>query len=178
VTSLTPPGNSSTYVNPDNTSDHQISIGDWVQGKPGVSNGKNVRDALDVLKEIDITVPVWDQTRGQRANTAYRVAGFVRVRLLSHQLPGQNRITARFLGMTTCETFNTAPIVNAGPDMTNSLHALPATVTLNGAASDERVSLESRSPRGHHTASRLVERAPRMRHPGAIRRASLKWAKL
>src|SRR5688572_15069518 len=76
VTSLTSPGNSSTYVNPDNTSDHQISVGDWIQGKPGVSNSKNVRDALDALKAIDVTVPVWDQTRGQGANAAYRVSGF------------------------------------------------------------------------------------------------------
>src|SRR5215472_2940903 len=30
VTSLTPSGDSSTYVNPDNPTDHQISVGDWV----------------------------------------------------------------------------------------------------------------------------------------------------
>jgi hypothetical protein len=82
VTSLTPPGNSSTYVNPDSSSDHQINIGDWVQGKPGVSNSKNVRDALDALKTVDITVPVWNQTRGQGANADYRVSAFARVRLL------------------------------------------------------------------------------------------------
>src|SRR6185436_9942951 len=33
VTSLTAPGNSSTYVNPRNRYDHTVSIGDWVQGK-------------------------------------------------------------------------------------------------------------------------------------------------
>src|SRR4051812_16471892 len=65
IASLTAPGNSSTYVNFDNPADHQVTVGDWVRGKPGVSNAQNVRDALDALKAIDITVPVWNQTRGQ-----------------------------------------------------------------------------------------------------------------
>src|ERR1043166_8703426 len=34
VKSLTAPGDSDTYVNPDNSLDHQVSVGDWVQGKP------------------------------------------------------------------------------------------------------------------------------------------------
>ena len=58
VASLTAPGNSPTFVNPDDSSDRQLSVGDWVRGKPGVSNSKSVRDALDALKSIDITVPV------------------------------------------------------------------------------------------------------------------------
>src|SRR5207245_859965 len=37
VTSLMPPGDSQTYVNPINHADHFVSVGDWVQGKPGVS---------------------------------------------------------------------------------------------------------------------------------------------
>src|SRR5215510_9497852 len=41
IKSLTPPADGATYVNPDNYQDHQISIGDWIQAKPGVSNGKN-----------------------------------------------------------------------------------------------------------------------------------------
>ncbi len=38
VTSLTPPGDSETYVNPDDPADHEVSVGDWIHGKPGVSN--------------------------------------------------------------------------------------------------------------------------------------------
>src|SRR5262245_11707666 len=60
VKSLTPPGNSATYVNPDNSADHQINVGDWLKGKPGVSNGKPVRDALNALAALEIVVPVWD----------------------------------------------------------------------------------------------------------------------
>jgi len=102
IASLTPPGNSGTYINPHVAGDHTISIGDWVQGKPGVSNASGVRNALDVLKTRDIVVPVWDATEGQGANTNYRIIGFARVRLLDYQLPSQNRITVRFLGFTNC----------------------------------------------------------------------------
>jgi hypothetical protein len=98
VKSLTPPGNSSTYVNPNNPSDHVVSIGDWVQGKPGISNSRGVRQELDALKKIDITVPVWDQATGKGNGSLYHVVAFARVRILSYQLPHENRITARFLG--------------------------------------------------------------------------------
>lgn len=102
VASLTPPGNSHTYVNPHNSSDHTISIGDWIEGKPGVSNAKDVRKALDELKQIDIVVPVWDMTQGNGANTIYQVAGFAKVRILDYRLPKDDRITVRYLGTVTC----------------------------------------------------------------------------
>jgi len=101
--SLTAPGNSGTYINPNAPKDHTVSVGDWVQGKPGVSNSKHVRDALDALKRIDITVPVWNQARGTGNNSLYRVVAFARVRIISYQLPRDNRISARFLGFVTCK---------------------------------------------------------------------------
>jgi RHS repeat-associated protein len=102
VKSLTPPSDSSTYINPDDPTDTAISPGDWIQGRPGVSNSKKVREALDALTALDIAVPVWDSARGQGSNSAYRVVAFARVRLLDYQLPKENRISARFLGYT-CE---------------------------------------------------------------------------
>src|SRR5688572_684653 len=65
ATSLTPPGNSASYINPNDPADHQLSLGDWVSSKPGVSNSKKVRDVLEALKQLDITLPVWSETRGQ-----------------------------------------------------------------------------------------------------------------
>jgi hypothetical protein len=103
VKSLTPPGNSGTYSNPDARDDHVVSVGDWVQGKPGISNSRQVRAALEALKQIDITVPVWDRAIGTGNNSLYRVVAFARVRLVSYRLPCQNRITVRFLGWTTCQ---------------------------------------------------------------------------
>ena len=61
--SLNPPGDSKTYVNPDDPDDHIVSVGDWVVGRPGVVNSHAVRAALDRLKTIDIALPVWDKVR-------------------------------------------------------------------------------------------------------------------
>jgi len=98
VSSLTPPGDSYTYINPNNKEDHQVSVGDLVQGVPGASNSKNVRDALEVLKTTDIIIPVWNTASGQGNNTYYQITSFARVRLTDYHLPGTNTISARFLG--------------------------------------------------------------------------------
>jgi len=108
--SLTPPGNSAAYVNPDNPTDHTVNVGDWVSGLSGVDNSKSVRRALDTLATRDIIVPIWDSARGSGANTAYRVCGFAQVRLLSYRLASQNRITARFLGYVQCDPTNLPPV--------------------------------------------------------------------
>jgi uncharacterized repeat protein (TIGR01451 family) len=102
VESLTPPGNSDTYVNPYDSNDHTLSPGDWVYGKPGVSNSKAVRGALDELKEMDIIVPVWDQAEGKGKNVEYHVVGYAQVRITDYRLPGQNRISVIFLGCVEC----------------------------------------------------------------------------
>jgi hypothetical protein len=103
VRSLSVPGDSGTYVNPDNAVDHVVNVGDWVTGKPGVSNSSAVRDALDELEDYEVTVPVWDQTRAQGSNAAYRVSAFARVRIIGYRLPGQNRISALFIGYVNCD---------------------------------------------------------------------------
>ncbi len=102
VQSLTPPGNSQTYINPNDSADHLLSINDWVYGRPGVANSKGVRDALDLLKTLIITVPVWDMATGQGNNTQYHVAGCARIQITSYRLPGQNRISATYWGITGC----------------------------------------------------------------------------
>ena len=103
VTSLTPPGNSYTYINPHNPSDHTISAGDWVWGKTGVSNSRGVRNALDTLETIQIVVPVWDTTdRAGNNGSQYRISSFARIQIVGYELPRQNRITATFLGNALC----------------------------------------------------------------------------
>lgn len=96
------PGDSNTYINPDDADDHEINTGDWITGKPGISNGKHVRAALDALIGVEIVVPIWEEVRGQGSNAAYRVSGFAIVQILSYHLPSQNRITARFVGYADC----------------------------------------------------------------------------
>ncbi|MCL4266513.1 MAG: VWA domain-containing protein [Anaerolineae bacterium] len=101
VASLTPPGNSYLYINPNDPNDHLISVGDWVQGRPGVAKSRQIVDALDVLVKtegLNIIVPVWDEVSNNGANTVYRVVDFAIVHLTDYHLPGQNSISARFLG--------------------------------------------------------------------------------
>ncbi len=108
--SLTPPGDSHTYVNIYDAADKRVSIGDWVQGSPGVANASGVRKALDQLKTRDIIVPVWDVAQGQGNNANYHVSAFAQVRITDYRLPGQNRISAKFLGYATCGETNVYPI--------------------------------------------------------------------
>jgi RHS repeat-associated protein len=100
--SLTPPGNSATYTNPSDPTDHILSVGDRVRSRPGVANSHAVRAALDRLKSLDITVPVWDTTAGSGSKATYHIVSFAQVRLTAYQLSGTDRISARFLGYATC----------------------------------------------------------------------------
>lgn len=132
VQSLTPPGDSHTYVNPYNANDKIVSVGDWVQGSPGVANASNVRDALDTLKQQDIVVPVWNAAEAQGNNANYRVSAFARVRITDYRLPNQNRISAQFLGYTSCGEPTPTPPPGASactPAPTPTATPTPAKVT-------------------------------------------------
>ena len=148
VTSLTLPGNSDTYVNPNDPNDHTLAVGDWVFGKPGVSNSKAVRNALTALEGIDITVPVWDEAQGSGATTQYHVVGFAQIQITAFQLPGANRITATYLGNTPCgggtpppppgpsltgDTLRLSPSV-AGPNVAGTTQTITATLKTRAGA--------------------------------------------
>jgi len=135
VASLTPYGDSDTYVNPDDPDDRALSAGDWVHGKPGVSNARSVRDALDTLESIVITVPVWDEATGQGNNLEYHVVGFARVQITDYRLPGQDRISAIYWGEAICITPNTPPV--AADDSATTPAGMP--VTVNVLANDTDV---------------------------------------
>lgn len=145
VTSLTPPGNSTSYVNPSNPTDHVLVVGDWVDARPGVANSSAVRAALTQLESQDIVVPVWDQSQGTGSGTQYHVVGFAQVRITGFQLPGANTISARYLGSTDClgtpppppppppSPFNGATLTlspsAAGPNVTTTTQTLQAALT-------------------------------------------------
>ncbi|MEZ4770332.1 MAG: hypothetical protein R2844_18130 [Caldilineales bacterium] len=99
--SLTQPGDSHTYINPDNPSDHLLSVGDWVKGVPGVNNSSAVRRAMDNLVGVPIIVPVWDQTTGEGSGARYRVAGYAEVAITGFSLP-HGRVSAIFRGTVNC----------------------------------------------------------------------------
>lgn len=80
----------------------RVAAGDEVQGRPGIGNAADVRAALDVLKTMDIVVPVWDTAKETGANALYHVVAFARVRIDDYRLPSRNQIRARFLGYVRC----------------------------------------------------------------------------
>ena len=103
VKSLTPPGDSASFVNARDADDQVLSVGDWVSGKIGVSNSIRVRDRLDVLQDQDIIVPVWDESHRQHdQEMQFHISAFAKVRLLNYDLPKNGRITLRFLGYVSC----------------------------------------------------------------------------
>ena len=106
VNSLRGSGNSYTYVNPLTGQNGPIYAGDWIQGKPGVSNSSGVRNALNALETGVITVPVWDVSISQGNNSLYRIVGFADVQITSYKLPNQNRISVLFIGYSNCGLAN------------------------------------------------------------------------
>jgi hypothetical protein len=105
VASLTPPGNSYLYINPNDPNDTELSVGDWVKGRPGVGNANDIKAILDILEETDdfsITVPVWDVAVGSGSGATYHVVNFAVVQLTDYNLPSQNWISVIFVGYANC----------------------------------------------------------------------------
>ncbi|MBL8299980.1 MAG: tandem-95 repeat protein, partial [Rhodanobacteraceae bacterium] len=110
--SLVPPGNSNTYVNPDNTADTLLTAGDYVQGAPGNMNSNAVRTALNALLQQEIVVPVYDLKRGQGNNLDYRTVWFARIVLTAASLTGQGSLSFTYQGRKNC--YNDPPVA---PDL-------------------------------------------------------------
>jgi|GEM_PF-1022227 len=108
ASSLLPPGDSYTYINPDDDTDWLLSVGDWVQGAPGAMNSSAIRANLDALLGTEIAVPAWSEIRGQGNNFDYLNEQFARIRLLDYRLPGNGWLSFEFLGFTHC--YNRPPV--------------------------------------------------------------------
>jgi hypothetical protein len=102
VASLVPGGDSELYVNPLDPTDNVIQVGDWVESKPEPADTRAVRKALDVLETTVITVPVWDVSERVKGHIYYHISGFANVQITGYRLFRQNRISALYLGYTTC----------------------------------------------------------------------------
>ncbi len=109
--SLIPPGNSELYINPDDANDTSLSIGDFVQGRPGVKNSRDIRDNLDALLDTVITIPVWDSVRGQGSQFDYAVAGFAAIELTGYKLNGKGWISFIYRNDAECANDENSPPV-------------------------------------------------------------------
>jgi hypothetical protein len=104
VVSLTPPGDSTTYINPNNPTDHSVSVGDWVAGRSQVDDNPLAAAALSALSSSISIVPVvvWDQVTGVGDSSRYRVSGFAWIYVDSYDLGQPNTLSFRYWGPATC----------------------------------------------------------------------------
>lgn len=106
--SFVAPGDSGTYVNPEQSGDTRLDAGDWVQGSTGVMNSRGLRDSVDALLNKNIIVPVWGGVRGQGARFDYEVVRFAVIALHDYRFNGKGYISFSFVRFTKC--YNTAPV--------------------------------------------------------------------
>ncbi|HTD88894.1 MAG TPA: Ig-like domain-containing protein, partial [Candidatus Binatia bacterium] len=150
--SLSTPGDVDTYVNPYNKKDQELLTRKWVHAT-GSDKGKNVKAALDNLKNREIVVPLWYQV--DKKEKAFRIAGFAKVQLVSYDLNNTDKISVRYISTTDCHKGNDAPTVDAGDDQ---VIPYPQRAALNGSTFDDGL------PRG----GTLVSTWSKVSGPGTV----------
>jgi len=137
ATRLQPPGNSYTYVNPHQSSDNQLNVGDWVQGAPGVKNSKGIRTAMDALLNQNIILPVYSGHEGNGSNLNYAMSQFAIVRLTDYQLNGKGFISFEFERFTRC--YDSRPVANNLTIEVNEGDSVTFELSVSDADNDELV---------------------------------------
>jgi Bacterial Ig domain len=162
--SLTPPGDAKRYVNPDDPADHVLSVGDPVASRPGSTTSAPVHIALDKLLRKRIVVPVRDSFRFVGRNLRYHVSGFADVEITSYRLGSDTRVSAKYLGPSSCAATEAPPVAKAASASTAEDEA--ATITLTGTSSGSATSLTFAPGSPSHGTVTLTG-APSCRRDGA-----------
>ncbi|HHL31971.1 MAG TPA: tandem-95 repeat protein, partial [Oceanospirillales bacterium] len=105
IASLTMPGNSDTYLNPDNNSDNRLDAGDWVRGLAGANDSAAVLNAMDSLVGENLIVPLWSDTRNVNGNLDYQMTGFAKIQLTAYQLHSPSSISYIFHNTLHCKDY-------------------------------------------------------------------------
>jgi hypothetical protein len=123
-----------TYPNPQPSG--LWRVGDWVPTGPGVKASSNVQAQLDLWKNKEVVIPVFNATQGTGNNLKYQIAGFARFKLISYNYQGSDKyITGQFIrwqasGPGGCADFgSTSPVSNPGTDA--SKRTIVGTVRFN-----------------------------------------------
>jgi hypothetical protein len=103
VRSLTPPGNGSSYRNPDNPDDHTLTAGKWVRGRIPATAGAG-RAALAELaaQHFKVVVPLWDQVTGQGSERRYHISGFAWVFFPYDDMVGAPQLSISYWAPAIC----------------------------------------------------------------------------
>jgi hypothetical protein len=141
--SLTYPGNSHTYVNPNDPEDNELNAGDWVR----LFTGNVAALSLDVNPHVDRERPLrfilYDEVQGTGSEAQVRIAAFALFRLRGYNLNGADkRILTEFAGWSAgCEvveppeplpptaTPTSTPTVTGTPWPTTTTVATPTAVS-------------------------------------------------
>ena len=102
ATSLVAPGDSQTYVNPDNAADHRFDVTDWVPAIAGSVDTPAVRDSLTALLQREVVVPEWRETRTRAGGTDFWITRFIRVQLTGFDLNGAGTLSFTYHGPADC----------------------------------------------------------------------------
>jgi hypothetical protein len=73
-----------SYTNAKVSSDHSLSVGDYVKSLPGNNNAIEIRDHIDALiaSGEPVIIPVWDQW--DSGTSSFHISTFIKVRLISN----------------------------------------------------------------------------------------------
>ena len=75
-----------------------------MRARSGSPDSRGIRDALNVLKTVDVVVPVWSSASGTGSNALYTVSAFAKVRVMDYALAGDDPgVAATFLGYVSCQ---------------------------------------------------------------------------
>ncbi|MCL1036716.1 DUF1566 domain-containing protein [Shewanella submarina] len=109
--SLTPPGNDSSYVNPNDESDVILGVNDWVFGLSSFPTSGEVTNALDMQIGKDIIVPLWSQQSTTSGFQQYRVQEFGVISLTAYKLKGKApSISFVYKGIASCDSAGSGPV--------------------------------------------------------------------
>jgi hypothetical protein len=115
LASLSPAGNSYTYVDPTGAGNDVIENGSLIAVKDNAPDGRRIHAALKDLAGDVVIVPVCDTVTELKVGTEHHqpvyetvchVVGFAQVQIISYALrPGdEDRLTVLYLGMTSCSS--------------------------------------------------------------------------
>ena len=78
------------YVNPNNSDDTVLNVGDSVWGLPGATVSSDVRAEMDLRVGQTVTLPVYSNANSGGANAQYNIVGFNYVRITEINWNGAN----------------------------------------------------------------------------------------
>lgn len=99
------PGESVSYTNSEDATDHVPSVGDWLQTVDDIGTGQETRSTLDFLRTSGFIVPVplWDKAKGQGKDLKYHISGFAWTRVAAYESFPPTHLSLEAWGTASCD---------------------------------------------------------------------------